>query len=127
MTHPGFLEEDFNRGKYDEIFNEMGIGLVGGFIKSSAPDSIYTIATKMGVNNFVVPGNKPDRITHYKNLIEKCGVQDPVFFSPGLVAQGGEITEGAKAAGKYFHGIVGKGITKAENIREATLELISKL
>ena len=120
-----------------EIFKELGIiGELSGFIGSSSPDFMYKLAARMGVTDFVVPGNKPDRIRHYKELIEKCGISEPVFYSPGLVAQGGEISEGAKAAGKRFHAIVGRGIyfnkpeerfNTAEEIRKAAIELTSKL
>lgn len=131
MTHPRYLQGDFSEGKkknYTEIFKELGIERrLTGFIREFAPEDMYEIAARMDVTNFVVPGNKPDKIRLYKLLIEECGIAEPVFYSPGLVAQGGEIGIGAKAAGKRFHGIVGRGITKAEDIRQAALELTSKL
>ncbi len=132
MTHPRYLDRDFiERGKqknYSEIFEKYGIGRERhGFIRKFAPDDMYEIAAKMGVTDFVVPGNKPDRIIYYRGLIEECGIIKSVFYSPGLIAQGGEIKEGAKAAGKRFHAIVGRGIYKAEDIREAAGELTSKL
>jgi len=131
MTHPRYLEEDLSEGKkknYTEIFKELGIERnIGGFIRQSAPEDIYEIAARMGVTDFVVPGNKPHRITFYRELITNCGVAKPTFYSPGLVEQGGEISEGAKAAGKRFHGIVGRGITKAEDIRQAALDLTMML
>jgi orotidine-5'-phosphate decarboxylase len=49
------------------------------------------------------------------------------FFAPGFVAQGGEITEAAKAAGKFWHAIVGRAIYEAEDIRKAAEEMTSKL
>ena len=100
---------------------------ITGFIRKFAPEDMYEIAARMGVTDFVVPGNKPDKIRHYKKLIESCGISEPSFYSPGLVAQGGDISEGAKAAGERFHGIVGRGISEAENKRQAALELTAKL
>jgi len=108
MTHPKFKKSE------------------GGYIDDSALDEIYLIAAKLGVNNFVVPGNKPDRIKHYKSLLEKK-VKELTFFAPGFVVQGGEITEAAKVAGKSWHAIVGRAIYDTENIRKAAEEMTSKL
>jgi orotidine-5'-phosphate decarboxylase len=132
MTHPRYLGNDLGNPKgedYDKIFHELGIGgKLQGYIRESAPDDIYELAARMGVTNFVVPGNKPDRIEHYRKLIEDIvGEGNASFFAPGFVAQGGNLNEGAKAAGESFHGIVGRGIYKAENMRAAALELTQKL
>jgi orotidine-5'-phosphate decarboxylase len=131
MTHPRYMQGDYSNGKgknYSQIFREMGIEReITGFIREFAPEDMYEIAARMGVTNFVVPGNKPDRILHYKELIKECGVLEPVFFSPGLVAQGGKIEEGAKAAGERFHAIVGRGIYEAPDFGQAAIELTSNL
>ena len=131
MTQPRYLEGDLSEGKgknYTQIFKELEIERdISGYIREFAPEDMYEIAARMGVNDFVVPGNKPDRIKHYKALIMKCGISEPVFYSPGLVAQGGDITEGAKAAGKRFHAIIGRGIYQAKDIRKAAEELTSRL
>ena len=58
--------------------------------------------------------------------MEKKGVK-PTLFSPGLVTQGGELTESGKAAGEKWHALVGRAITNAEHQRKAAQELISKL
>ncbi len=105
MTHPGYLESD------------------KGFISDSAPKRIYELAVKLGVKDFVVPGNKPEKIEEYKNFIESLGVE-PVLYSPGLVAQGGDLTESAKAAGNKWHAIVGRGLYQAKNINKAAKELV---
>jgi len=108
MTHPKFKRSE------------------GGFIDDNALDEIYSNGANFGVTNFVVPGNRIDRISHYRTILEKK-VKDLTFFAPGFVAQGGEITEAAKAAGKSWHAIVGRGIYKAEDVRKAAEELTSKL
>jgi len=128
MTHPGYLEGDKLDDEWIEKFKEIGIEEdVTGFIRKDAPDLIYRIAAGLGVTNFVVPGNKPDRILHYKSLIEGCGVSEPVFYAPGFITQGGVIEDGARAAGARFHAIVGGAIYKADNVRKAVLELTSQL
>ena len=108
MTHPGYLESD------------------GGFIKADAPERIYRIAAELGVNNFVVPGNKPEKIEYYKRILEEKEVS-PKFYSPGLINQGGTISNGAKAAGENWHAIIGRGIYQKENMKKAAKELVKAI
>jgi len=115
MTHPQYLQSD------------------GGYIADSEVQEIYMNAAMQGIKNFVVPGNKPEKIANYRQRIkllfehtpEFAENPDPIFFAPGFVAQGGKIADGGKAAGKYFHAIVGRGIynpNKNENILNVTVE-----
>ncbi len=108
MTHPGYLESD------------------NGFLKDDMPVRSYTIAANLGVNDFVVPGNKPERIREYRSMLEAMGIS-PIFYSPGLISQGGSITEGAKAAGKSWHAIVGRGIYQAKDMNKAAKDLARDL
>ena len=108
MTHKGFTEEQ------------------GGFISSRESLKIYEIASKLGVNDYVVPGNKPEKIRLYKAFLEARGIK-PVFYSPGLIAQGGDITESAKAAGERWHAIVGRALYDAKDINKAARELVRNL
>ncbi|MEK6945306.1 MAG: orotidine 5'-phosphate decarboxylase / HUMPS family protein [Nanoarchaeota archaeon] len=98
----------------------------GGFITDEGALDMYRIAARAGVNNFVVPGNKPEVIKQVRELVEGEGVS-PVFYAPGFIAQGGNISDAAKVAGDRFQGIVGRGIYAASNIREAAIEHTSKL
>lgn len=108
MTHPGYLKED------------------GGFIASEAPKRIYQIASSHGVTDFVVPGNKPDKIKMYREFLESRGIK-PIFYSPGFIAQGGKLGEGAEAAGDNFHAIVGRAIYDSKNIKEAAEKLVKEI
>jgi len=108
MTHPKYLETD------------------GGFLLKDAPKKIYELAASLGVVDFVVPGNKPDKIKEYRDFLESKDIK-PVFYSPGLVSQGGKITESAKAAGKQWHAIVGRAIYQAEDIHKAAEEFTRRL
>ena len=108
MTHKGFLQGD------------------DGFIADDAPKRIYEIAAKLGIKDFVVPGNKPEKIKEYREFLEELGIT-PIFYSPGLVAQGGKITESAKVAGQYWHAIVGRAIYNAKDINKAAKELTKEL
>lgn len=108
MTHKGYLEKE------------------GGFLRNNAPREIYSIAADLGVKDFVVPGNRPESIKSYRELLEGKGIE-PIFYSPGLVAQGGEISESGKAAGKKWHAIIGRGIYEAKDMKKAAEELAAKL
>jgi len=102
------------------------IGSEGGFLRDSAPMEMYRIAAEMGISDFVVPGNRPKDIVRISNALQKLGIT-PVFYAPGFVAQGGQISEGGKAAGEFFHAIVGRGIYKADDIKQAAVELTKNL
>lgn len=107
MTHQAFLES------------------AGGFIDDNAPKRIYEIAVSMGVKDFVIPGNKPDKAIEYVNLI-KNKIKNPVFYSPGLITQGGRISDLAEKLDSW-HAIVGRAIYEAKNIRRAAEELTKSL
>jgi len=108
MTHPAYAQSE------------------GGFITDEGALEMYRIAARAGINNFVVPGNKPDVIGLVRETVEAEGVS-PVFFAPGFIAQGGKIEDATKVAGSRFHGIVGRGIYQSSNMREAALEHTSQL
>ena len=107
MTHPAFLKES------------------GGFIEDDAPKIIYEIAALMGVTDFVVPGNKPEKTIEYKNIIEK-NIKNPVFYSPGLITQGGSISDLAQKL-EQWHAIVGRAIYEAKDMKKAAQELTKSL
>lgn len=98
----------------------------GGFISDDMLDEMYLIGARAGVINFVVPGNKVDRIAHYKEIIEAEGIK-PTFFAPGFVAQGGKIEDATKVAGDRWHAIVGRGIYAASDIKAAAIEHTSQI
>ena len=108
MTHPAYAVSE------------------GGFITDEGSLEMYRIAARAGVNNFVVPGNKPEVIKEIKGVIEAEGVK-PIFYAPGFIAQGGKISDAATVAGERFHGIVGRGIYEAADMRAAALEHTSQL
>lgn len=108
MTHDCYLESD------------------DGFILQSAPKRIYGIAASLGVLDFVVPGNKPNKILEYREFLMSKGI-DPIFYSPGLITQGGKISESAIAAGDNWHAIIGRGIYEAKDIKKATLSYVRLL
>ncbi|MBI3035692.1 orotidine 5'-phosphate decarboxylase [Candidatus Woesearchaeota archaeon] len=103
MTHQAYLKE------------------AGGFIDDNAPKRMYEIAASMGVNDFVIPGNKPDKAMEYVKII-KNKIKNPVFYSPGLITQGGSISDLAKKLDSW-HAIVGRAIYGARDMRKAAEKL----
>jgi len=98
----------------------------GGFISDEAVYEIYDIAASLGVQDYVVPGNKPEEISKIKKIIESKKII-PIFYAPGFLSQKGDISEAGKAAGKKWHAIVGRGIYEAKDVRKAALELSNKI
>lgn len=94
----------------------------GGYIADDAFTRMFDQAVNLGVTDFVVPGNKPDKIGLYRRLFEwELGEGNFDLYSPGLVTQGGTISEGGQAAGERWHAIMGRAIYEAEDPRQATI------
>lgn len=92
----------------------------GGFLADEAIMEIYLNAADLGVQDFVVPGNRPDEIRCIKEVLERR-VAASVFYAPGFTAQGGEINEAVKIFGGRWHAIVGRAIYEADDIKKAAL------
>lgn len=108
MTHKGYLKSD------------------GGYIDDSSVMEMYLRAADSGVKEFVVPGNKPEKIKEIRKAIEEKGIE-PFFHAPGFIAQGGKITDAGEAAGEKWHAIVGRAVYNSDNIRKTIEELSSQL
>lgn len=92
MTHPKYLAKE------------------GGFIRDNAPVEMYKIAAKKGVEYFVIPGNKPDVIKKYNNLLSTI-VKEPKYCLPGIGRQGGDIKSAFESLeGAQAYAIIGSGI-----------------
>lgn len=110
MTHKEFLESE------------------GGYIANSAPARIYGLAAEMGVRDFVVPGNKVEFVDTYRQLLEGIlGEGNFTLYAPGFISQGGDITETGQVAGENWHAIVGGGIYRAPDMKQAAIDLTSQL
>lgn len=110
MTHPEFLAPE-------------------GYISPKAPERAYRLGAQMGVRNFVLPGNNPEAIRKYRQaILEETGGEQVRIWAPGLVTQGGKISDLAQEAGPYWHAIIGRGITADPNkYRENALQMVSQL
>lgn len=115
MTHDKFLRSE------------------GGYIADDAPEMMYRLAVRLGDREFVVPGNKPEFVKKYRDIIlnelAEQGHHDDEFalYAPGLVVQGGTISEAGKAAGNRWHGIAGRVLLTAPDVEAAALELASQI
>ena len=101
MTHPKYLSND------------------GGFIRENAPVEMYKIAAENSVDHFVVPGNKPEVIKKYHEMLSSI-VEEPKYCLPGIGRQGGDI----ESAFRYLEGaaayaIIGSAIYKQTNVGDA--------
>ena len=128
--------------KWTEALQEKGIRVLigghmtqkkflsseGGYIDENAPEKIYQLGAKMGVQDFVVPGNKIELVAKYKTLLDRIlGSGNFTLYAPGFIKQGGVISETAKVAGKNWHAIVGSAIYQAKDIETATKEIVSQI
>ena len=105
MTH-----QQFNSEQYEKAFK------------------IYETAYRIGVRNFGLPTNSlPD--LEFSENIKRIFWQEKIDFFPiGIGPQGGNLDEITKIfAGTRFHPIIGRLIYEASNIKQATLDLASKL
>lgn len=98
----------------------------GGFIADEAVEKMYLIAAKIGIVDFVVPGNLPEFITHIRTRIQEY-VTEPIFYAPGFIAQGGKISDAAKVAGPKWHAIVGRAIYEQPNMYQAAMSLAASI
>jgi orotidine-5'-phosphate decarboxylase len=107
MTHDKYLED------------------TGGYLKNDAPERMYLDAAELGVEYFVVPGTKVDKMVKYRSLLSNV-INEPKFLFPGIgnEYQGGDIVK-AFAAVKPFpsYAIVGRSIYAAPDIKEAAERL----
>lgn len=105
MTHHGFTTNE------------------GGYLDLDHLNDIYKTAVVHEVTDFVVPGTKPNFI---KDLIKNVfdGVsEEPVFYSPGLITQGGDISEISEILKYDWHAIVGRKIKDAHDIQKSVKEI----
>ncbi len=110
MTQPNFLKSE------------------GGFVDDEAPEKIFALAAELGVRDFVVPGNKPAPVAYYRKfLAEHFGNERFDLCAPGFISQGGEITETARQAGRFWHAIVGRAIYKGSSPRLAAEKMVQQI
>ena len=107
-----------------EMTHKKYLASEGGYISNDAPQRIYVDAAKFGVEYFIIPGTKLDKMKNYCLLLEK--IVKPNFLFPGIGKdyQGGDI----KAAFKVVHphnsyAIVGREIYMAAEPKSVAKKL----
>lgn len=103
-------------------------GLKGGYVHPEAFERMFALAVELGVRDFVVPGNKPNKVAIYRGFFdEEIGEGEYTLWAPGFITQGGDLTETGQAAGPNFNAIVGSGIYNHENPYRAAYDLGQKI
>lgn len=111
-----------------KMTHEQQASSEGGYIADEAFDEIFVLASEMDVADYVVPGNKPDAVEHFRELLEQIrGVGNFTLWAPGFVDQGGDVSATGLVAGPRFNAIVGGGIYKATDPNVAANELGAKM
>lgn len=89
------------------------------YLKKQVPKKVFDKAIELGVECFVVPGNKTKKIEKYRRWADKHkGIK---LMSPGIGSQGGSAREAVKAGVDYP--IVGRAIYNAEKPAEVVKEM----
>ncbi len=119
----------FNMGLTPIVGGEMThskyIASDGGYLTDDAPERMYLDAAKLGVEYFVVPGTKTDKMIKYRSLLSKA-LNEPKFLFPGIGReyQGGDIIEAFDAVKPFpSYAIVGRSIYAADDMKEVTKRL----
>jgi orotidine-5'-phosphate decarboxylase len=103
-------------------------GLIEGYVHPEAFKRMFALAVELGVRDFVVPGNKPNKVAGYKAVFDReIGKGEYTLWAPGFVTQGGDLSQTGQVAGENFHAIVGSGIYKNENPHQAAHDLGQKI
>jgi len=55
----------------------------GGYIANDAPERMYIDAARLGVEHFVIPGTKMEKMRKYRSLLKK-ELEEPKFLFPGM-------------------------------------------
>lgn len=101
MTHAAYLQSE------------------GGYIVDGAPESMCSLALKMGVREFVLPGTKTDLVARFANGLLDA-VKPATIMMPGIGSQGGAISSAFRAAaGHRPYAIVGSAVYKASDAQGA--------
>lgn len=125
-----FFDEEIEVLTGGIMTHEQFLASEGGYIADDAPERIYPLACDLGVKHFVVPGNKLNWVQKIRLILEKkLGEDNFILYAPGFIKQKGDISECGKAAGKYWHAIVGTAIYNepANMQRQAALTVTSQI
>lgn len=108
-----------------EMTHSKYIASDGGYLTNEAPERMYLDAVELGVEYFVVPGTKVDKMIKYRSILSKV-IKNPKFLFPGIGRdyQGGDVIEAFNAVKPFSsYAIVGRAIYAADDISKAAERL----
>ena len=89
------------------------------FLQANA-DEIARMGVKMGIDNYVAPSTRPERLSQIRDIIGK----ESFMISPGVGTQGGDPKETLKYSNAL---IIGRSIYNAEDPKKATEDIIDSI
>lgn len=98
------------------VLLEMTHAGANDFLKEDTARKIFDKSIELGVEYFVCPGNKPEKIKEYKSWNKNIKI-----LSPGIGAQAGSAFEAVRAGTDYP--IVGRVVYEAEEPKKAVEQL----
>lgn len=117
--------KEFNEGDVNKLST---IEIIEYIALTAGWQSIYKTAIGEGVANFVLPGNILEITKEIKDFILKESKIAPIFYTPGIGAQGGKLSELAELfKGSLWYPIIGRSIYESPNIKEKVRELINQM
>jgi len=114
-TLKAFIKACFDFSVIPIVVLEMTHPEFDAFLQKNASERILKQSLDLGVENFVAPANKPERLKVYRNFVIEMDKEIKIF-SPGVGPQGGGPDTAIKAGADFV--IVGRSIYGAGNPRE---------
>ena len=111
-TLESFVNASKEAGIAPIVLLEMTHDGANDFLKEDTPKKVFDKAVELGVQYLVAPGNKYDMLEKYRGWIKGSG-KEMFITSPGIGAQGGEVSKAVQAGTDYP--IVGRAIYQAED------------
>ncbi|MBR5503629.1 MAG: orotidine-5'-phosphate decarboxylase [Methanobrevibacter sp.] len=106
-------------GKEVFLLTEMSHPGAVKFLQKDA-DEIARMGVEMGINNYVAPSTRLDRLSEIRNIVG----EDSFIISPGVGTQGGNPKETLKYSNAL---IIGRSIYNAEDPEKATKDIIDSI
>ena len=89
------------------------------FLQANA-DEIARMGVKMGIDNYVAPSTRPERLSQIRDIVGK----EAFMISPGVGTQGGDPKETLKYSNAL---IIGRSIYNAEDPAKATKDIVDSI
>lgn len=119
-TLKAFIKACFDYNVVPIVVLEMTHPDSNAFLSKDAFEKILNLSLDMGVENFVAPANKPERLKVYKDISGRLN-REINILSPGVGPQGGG-PDSAVESGTDFV-IVGRSIYHARDPRIETIKI----